>query len=88
MGLLYESVVSAKNWNINDWSREYLDGRGDWKLKVKSVKEHQQRLDGRGGCLEGAEAEGEGAPEFEGGRQGGETSDKSIEMHNENILLF
>ena len=58
--------------------------------KLKSVKEHQQRLDGRGGCLEGAEAEGEGAAELEGGRQGqgGETSDKSIEMTNANIMLI
>ena len=45
---------------------------GGWKLKVESVK------DGRGGGVEGSQAESEGETELEGGRQGGETSDKSI----------
>ena len=58
---------------------------GGWKSKVKSVKEHQH---GRGGRLQGAEAEGQGAAEPEGGGQGGETSDKSIEMPNADIMLI
>ena len=44
-------------------------------MKVEIVKQNQ--LDGRGGRLQGAEAEGKGAPQLEGGRQGGEASDKS-----------
>ena len=49
------------------------------------MKQHQ---DGRGGRLQGAEAESQGAAEPEGGGQGGETSDKSIEMPNANIMLI
>ena len=41
----------------------------------------QKQLDGRGGGLQGAEAEGEGETELEGGRQGGETSDKSTSKY-------
>ena len=47
----------------------------------------KQHLDGGGGRLQGAEAEGQRAAEPEGGGQGGETSDKSIEMTKENIIL-
>ena len=43
------------------------------------MKEQQQKqADGGGGGLQGAEAEGEQGTELEGGRQGGEASDKSI----------
>ena len=49
------------------------------------MKQHQH---GRGGRLQGAEAEGQGAAEPEGGGQGGETSDKSIEMPNADIMLI
>ena len=49
------------------------------------MKQHQH---GRGGRLQGAEAESQGAAKPEGGRQGGETSNKSIEMTNADIMLI
>ena len=44
---------------------------------------------GGGGGVQGAEAESQGkGAQLEGCRQGGETSDKSIEITNRNIMLI